>query len=188
VLALGGWVIEQRLQNQNVSKDYVHLAVSILQEPESATTKPEMRAWAVQLLNDNSTTKFTPKFSEQLKTGEAQLPPGFELATSTNPTVVTTTASNPRGVAASSELAGFDYLVSRNAEAALLEFENAEKLRPNYHNVAEIRKLLQENLAALTSAPKDGRSEAWTTFYKTVLAKYSWGMPDDIKSKLREQQ
>ena len=185
VLAIGGWIIQKQLQNQTVSKDYVQLAVSILKEPETSTIKPEMRAWAVQLLNDNSTTKFTPQVFEQLKTGQSQLPANFEVSssTSTNPAVITTSSSNPREEAANWETKGFDFLVSKNAEAALLAFANAEKLWPSYHNVAEIRKLLEGNLAAL----KEGKSEAWTTFYKTLLAKYSWGMPADIKSKLSEQ-
>ena len=187
VLAIGGWIIQQRLQNQTVSKDYVQLAVSILKEPESSTIKPEMRAWAVQLLNDNSPTKFTAEVSEQLKTGQAQLPANFEVSSSTNPTVITTSASNPREEAANWEIKGFDFLVSRNAEAALVAFGNAEKLWPSYHNVAEIRKYLEGNLAALTSAPTEGKSEAWITLYKLLLAKYSWGMPADIKSKLSEQ-
>ena len=185
VLSIGGWIIQRQLQNQTVSKDYVQLAVSILKEPESSTIKPEMRAWAVQLLNDNSPTKFTPQVSEQLKTGQAQLPANFEVSSSaaTNPTVITTSTSNPREEAANWEIKGFDFLVSKNAEAALLAFANAEKLWPSYHNVAEIRKLLEGNLAAL----KEGKNDAWITFYRTLLAKYSWGMTADIKSKLSEQ-
>ena len=63
VLAIGGWVIQQRIQNQAVSRDYVQLAVTILKEPETSKVDPDMRAWAVQLLNDNSPTRFTPKFT-----------------------------------------------------------------------------------------------------------------------------
>lgn len=190
VLAVGGWIIQQRLQDQTVSKDYVQLAVSILKEPESSPIKPDrtaMRAWAVKLLNDNSPTKFTPEVSEQLRTGQAQLPASFEVSTETTPTLITKSASNPRDEAASWESKGFDFLVSKNAEAALLAFKNAENLWPSYHNVAEIRKLLEANLASLTSAPKEGKSEAWTAFYRTLVTKYSWGMPADIKGKLNEQ-
>lgn len=186
VLAIGGWIIQQRLQNQTVSKDYVQLAVSILKEPESSNIKPEMREWAVKLLNDNSPTKFSPTVSEQLKSGQSQLPASFNVSSSPAPAVITTTAANPREEAVNWEMKGFDFLVSKNAEAAFLAFTNAEKLWPSYHNVAEIRKLLEANLAGLTSASKEGKSEAWSSFYRTLLAKYSWGMPADIKTKISE--
>lgn len=182
VLAIGGWFIQQRLQDRTLSKDYVQLAVSILKEPEKAGDKKDMREWAVKLLNDNSPTKFSPQVTEQLKSGESVLPADFSLSSSAPaPTqVVGSSSGNPREEAANWEQKGFDLLVTRNAEAALLAFSNAASLWPSYHNVSEIKKLLEQDLLAL----KEGKEEAWASFYKTVLAKYSWGMPPEIKSKL----
>ena len=74
VLAIGGWYIQKQLQNQTLSRDYVQLAVSILKEPDTAKIKPELRSWAVDLLSDNSPTKFSPEIAKQLKTGETILP------------------------------------------------------------------------------------------------------------------
>lgn len=185
VLAVGGWVIQQRLQDQTVSRDYVQLAVSILKEPESSNIKPEMRKWAVQLLNDNSPTKFNSEVFEQLRSGTTQLPESFNLAPTTP--VITTATNNPRAEAAEWELKGFDSIVRKDVEAALQAFANAEKLWSSYHNVAEIRKLLEDNHAGLASAPREGRSEAWTNVYRTLISKYSWGMPADVKTKLSEQ-
>jgi hypothetical protein len=185
VLAFGGWVIQQRLQNQTVSRDYVQLAVSILKEPQTANVDPQMRTWAVQLLNDNSPTKFNSQVFEQLKSGAAQLPESFNV-TQVAPPLASTSVS-PRADAAEAELKGFDLLISKDAEAALQAFASAEKLWPSYHNVAEIRKLLELNRAALVAAPKEGKSEAWSSVYRILISKYSWGMPTEVKNKLTEQ-
>ena len=180
VLAFGGWIIQQHLQNQTVSRDYVQLAVSILKEPKDSNQ--EMRSWAVELLNQNSPTKFTTKVIDQLNSGTTRLPESFNVTV-----VPTATASdNPQGTVSDWELKGFGFIVSKDAEAAIEAFANAEKLRPVYHNVAEIRKLLEENRAALVAAPREGPSEAWRNVYRTILSKYSWGMPDDVKKKLAE--
>jgi hypothetical protein len=185
VLACGGWIIQQRLQDQTVSRDYVQLAVSILKEPKDSKINDEMRAWAVQLLNDNSPTKFNQRVFDQLKAGTTQLPEDFNV---TQPVVAVEPAlDNPRAQATDLELKGFDFIVSKDVDAALQAFTSAEKLRPNYHNVAEIRKLLEDNRAALAAAPREGKSEAWSNVYRTLVSKYSWGMPPDIKSKLTEQ-
>lgn len=70
VLAVGGWYIQRQLQNQTLSRDYVQLAVSILKEPDSAAqTNPVLRAWAVDLLRENSPTRLSDQLVEQLKTG-----------------------------------------------------------------------------------------------------------------------
>jgi LAS superfamily LD-carboxypeptidase LdcB len=75
VIAVGGWYIQRQLQNQTVSRDYVQLAVSILKEPDDKTKiKPELRAWAVDLLKDNSPTKLSDEVINQLKTGQTILP------------------------------------------------------------------------------------------------------------------
>lgn len=86
VLAVGGWLVQkqmqqqaaaaqQQLQHQNVSRDYVQLAVSILREPDQSKVRPEMRDWAVDLLNEYSAVKLKSEVAEKLKNGEAVLPP-----------------------------------------------------------------------------------------------------------------
>ncbi len=184
VLAFGGWIIQQRLQNQALNRDYVQLAVSILKD-KTSNADPQMRSWAVQLLNDNSPTKFNSQVFEQLKSGTAQLPENFNVTQEVS--TVAATSVPPREAAADAELKGFDFLVSKDAEGSIQAFALAEKLWPTYHNVAEIRKLLEENRAALVAAPKDGKSEPWTKVYRLVLSRYSWGLPADVKAKLNEQ-
>ena len=186
VLAIGGWVIQQRIQNQAVSRDYVQLAVTILKEPETSKIDPDMRAWAVQLLNDNSPTRFTPKFTEQLKSGETQLPESFNISTASAPAPIVTLGETKED-ASTWEAKGFNFLLNKDVQAALDAFSHAEKLWPSFHSVAEIKKLLQDNQAALLAAPKEGASDVWKTFYRTLVTKYSWGMPADIKEKFNQQ-
>lgn len=185
VLAVGGWVIQKRLQDQTVSRDYVQLAVSILKEPESSNIKPEMRTWAVQLLNDNSPTKFNSEVFEQLKSGKSQLPENFNLAPTGSG--ATSAGTDPRAEAADWELKGFESIVNKDVEVSVQAFANAEKLWPSYHNVSEIRKLLEDNRVALAAAPREGKSDAWTNVYRTLISKYSWGMPAGVKTRLGQQ-
>jgi hypothetical protein len=185
VLAFGGWIIQQRLQDQTLNRDYVQLAVSILKEPKDSKIDPEMRTWAVQLLNDNSPTKFNSHVFDQLKSGTAQLPESFHVTQDTS--TVTAASGNPRADAADLELKGFAYIIDKDVEAALRSFTDAEKLWPNYHNIAEIKRLLDENRTALAAAPKEGKSEAWSNVYRVLVTKYSWQMPADVKKKLSEE-
>jgi hypothetical protein len=74
VLAIGGWIIQRQLQNQTVSRDYVQLALTILQSPDQSKVPPELREWAVDLLNDNSPTKLNAKAMTNLKSGTVTLP------------------------------------------------------------------------------------------------------------------
>jgi len=185
VLAFGGWIIQQRLQDQTLNRDYVQLAVSILKEPQDSKMDREMRTWAVQLLNDNSPTKFNSHVVDQLKSGTVQLPDSFNVTQDVSPATVS--SGNPRADAADLELKGFAYIIGKDVEAALQAFTQSEKLWPNYHNVAEIKRLLEENHSALAAAPKEGKSEAWSKVYRVLVTKYSWQMPDDVKKKLSEE-
>ena len=184
VLAVGGWIIQQRLQDRTLNKDYVQLAVTILKEPEKPGDKKDMKRWAVKLLNDNSPTKFSEEVSEQLTNGQAKLPADFSVSTPAAPVQVISSSSGTREDAVNLEQKGFDFLVARDSEAALAAFTKAAELWPSYHNVSEIKKLIEENLTAL----KEGKEETWVTFNKTLLAKYSWGMPPDIKNKLSRSE
>lgn len=72
-VALGGWMIQESQANRTTSQEYVKLAIDVLTEPNDKTT-PALRAWAVDLLNDNSPTKFSHDALNELKTGRAELP------------------------------------------------------------------------------------------------------------------
>jgi D-alanyl-D-alanine carboxypeptidase len=74
VLAIGGWVIQARLQNQTVSRDYVQLAISILREPAGPELRPEIRGWATDVLAAYSPTTLNEAVLQQLRSGSTTLP------------------------------------------------------------------------------------------------------------------
>jgi WD40 repeat protein len=73
VLAIFGWLIQNRLSERNVSQEYVKLAVSVLEKQKSAEVPAGLRDWAVDLLNQNSPTKFSADTIRQLKSGDINL-------------------------------------------------------------------------------------------------------------------
>src|SRR5262249_51803207 len=81
VIAFGGWLIQRQLQDQSIRRDYVQLAVSILQNPDPSKVPPEIREWAVDLLNENSPTKLNAQAIANLKSGKVALP-GFTFVPS----------------------------------------------------------------------------------------------------------
>jgi hypothetical protein len=85
--------------------------------------------------------------------------------------------------AVAEERRGFEALLDRDAAAAQAAFEAAARLWPDYHNVAEIARLLRDNAAAL----KRSDTTAWQTVYRTVLSDYSWGMPGDLRPAFRDR-
>jgi WD40 repeat protein len=73
VLAIVGWFVQNSLSSRNVSQEYVKLALSILKEPKDKI-EPSLRDWAVDLLNQNSPTRFSAQVVQALKEGQATLP------------------------------------------------------------------------------------------------------------------
>jgi hypothetical protein len=81
VLAVGGWLIQRQLQDQTIRRDYVQLAVSILQNPDPSKVPRAIREWAVDLLNENSPTKLNARAIQDLKSGAITLS-GFSFVPS----------------------------------------------------------------------------------------------------------
>jgi DNA-binding transcriptional MerR regulator len=79
------------------------------------------------------------------------------------------------------ERSGFEALLTRDVTAARAAFEAAYARSPDYHNVDEIRKLLQEKEPALS----DPDSTAWPQLYRKVLSDLSWGMPKELRPEFR---
>jgi hypothetical protein len=61
------------LTRATVSRDYVQLAVTVL-TADKIKTPQELRAWAVDLLNENSPVKFSKEVADRLKGGEIEFP------------------------------------------------------------------------------------------------------------------
>lgn len=74
VLAVIGVIVQAKLQNQSVQRDYVTIAVTILQEPDTKKASPELKQWAADLLNQNAPVKLPPQLLARLRSGDATLP------------------------------------------------------------------------------------------------------------------
>jgi len=73
IIAFFGWLLQDKLSEKTVSKDYVNMAISILTD-DKKDINPALRKWSVDLLNDNSPTKFDKSTLEQLKSGQINFP------------------------------------------------------------------------------------------------------------------
>jgi cell wall-associated NlpC family hydrolase len=78
VLALAGFWVQKSLQEQQIRRDYVSLAVSMLapkKEGEKETPQV-LRSWAIALLNETAPVKLTQEQAISLKHNGLSLKPG----------------------------------------------------------------------------------------------------------------
>jgi WD40 repeat protein len=73
VIAIGGWIIQDTISRQGTNKDYVNLALQILQKKPDTEEDSKMRSWAVDLINASSPVKFDPDTTRLLKAGAINL-------------------------------------------------------------------------------------------------------------------
>jgi len=73
VIAIGGWVIQDTVSRQGTNKDYVNLALQILQKETKTEEERRMRNWAVDLINASSPVKFDSETTQLLKAGTINL-------------------------------------------------------------------------------------------------------------------
>jgi hypothetical protein len=87
IIALVGWWIQNVLTTQNTGKDYIGIALGILERkdlPEDMQKNKGLREWAVGLLNNYSPKQLDPITSQELMKGETRLPPP-RLSPASNP-------------------------------------------------------------------------------------------------------
>jgi hypothetical protein len=80
------------------------------------------------------------------------------------------------------EIEGFNYLLNKDVDLAILSFRKSENSCNGYHQVYEIAVYLNKNKDEL----KDKNSNSWDKSFQKILKDYSWKMPDDIKTKMIE--
>ena len=68
VLAIIGYFIQKQLADEGLKKDYVSIAASILKE-NPASQEPELRKWAVTVLDSNSPIPFSGRAKAGLEKG-----------------------------------------------------------------------------------------------------------------------
>lgn len=76
LLALIGYWVQKGIQEQQIKRDYVSLAISLLtpRPKEEVKTPPELVGWAIRLLNDSSPVKLSEQ--EVAAIQKNGLPPG----------------------------------------------------------------------------------------------------------------
>lgn len=102
VIAIGGWAIQNSVSHQSISKDYVTLAISIL-EKSDVERDAGLREWAVDLLNDNSPTRFSPAIAADLKSGVLNLQQAIGAAVSSSASGGVAVSPTRRQIAAITE-------------------------------------------------------------------------------------
>lgn len=83
--------------------------------------------------------------------------------------------------AARFERAGFEAILDRRLDDAISAFESAREAWPEYHNVDESADYLARMRA--NQAPLDAAD--WAEIDRTMLTRYSWGMPADLRDTFR---
>jgi len=81
------------------------------------------------------------------------------------------------------EREGFEKILNRDINGAIRAFSEASTLWPEYHNVSEIRNLLLSNKIELS---KPNNVTLWKEVSRTIMIKYSWGIPTNLRRKITE--
>ena len=84
------------------------------------------------------------------------------------------------------ERRGFEALLENDIPAARAAFAAAEQAWPEYHNVAEIHRLLEQASNRLSPGETSLPSTIYRSILQKILKDYSWGMPPGIKTQMQE--
>jgi hypothetical protein len=106
-----------------------------------------------------------------------------QAAPPTQRTAAVEAASSRTAKAAAAERRGFEALIGRDVTSAIAAFDDARSIWPEYHNVAELGRALRNRRDDLA----DPASPDWPQLYREILTRYSWGMPEDLRSALRSE-
>lgn len=79
------------------------------------------------------------------------------------------------------ESKGLNSLLDKDVEGALEAFQNAYEIYPTFHNVYEIKNLINSKKEKL----KNERAVEWNELMKIIYEKYSWGIPSSTKTKIK---
>lgn len=77
---------------------------------------------------------------------------------------------------------GFNYLLEKNVDDAIMAFMKSEDNYNGYNMVYEIGKYLRKNRQELQNPD----SRTWEAAYNDIYYKYSWKMPVDTRQKIKE--
>lgn len=81
------------------------------------------------------------------------------------------------------ELEGFNFLLEKNLDEAIISFSSSESAYNSFHQVYEISIYLKNKSKNIVIR----NDEFWKTIYKELLDKYSWKIPTSIKLEFEER-
>jgi hypothetical protein len=73
-LGISGSCIDKSIKDRSLSKEYVQIALSVLEEPDTNKVKPGLRSWAADLLNKESPIEIDKNLLADFKNGTTVLP------------------------------------------------------------------------------------------------------------------
>jgi len=204
VLAIGGWHVQKQLQSEAVKRDYVQLSISILKERDPAAVKPEIRSWAVDMLQANSPSPLPDDLLLRLKSGQATL--AAERITS-RPSPCLTPAVEQRLNAALASLQAFLKTSGFDVDDGEVEYEavpgstvwdrgqrfiavfdpeqNLMRVACSYIDDTDLVRheyMRHVLLAALWTEPDSGQDKRWNDYY-AVLSGLSLYFPCSQKKR-----
>src|SRR5690348_428741 len=74
ILAVVGYIVQDKISTEGLRKDYVQIAISILKERQDE----DLRKWAVEVLDQNATIPFSKDVRTKLEKGITFVPVAVE--------------------------------------------------------------------------------------------------------------
>ena len=175
--------------------DWGTVPATIGRDVKSSAEGPSIKSIGATFARDLKETHLTlslvamDKLTAQVDTRFQSGRPPFEAIDQFVRAATTVPAVNPppsissdaQANAAEYENRGFVSLLNQNFDQAFKDFNEAARLYPDLHNVQEIRNLLRGQRVPLQA----NDPASWKTLFSTILEKYSWGMPADVRSQMQ---
>ncbi len=150
---------------ENISKNYETEIADLKTTIESGVTDNSRTDLLIKIesINDNIKRDLSQVRNQTIASGSASSTEQFD-------------SSN----AAFHERRGFSAILEHDVRRAIESFSEARKAWPEYHNVAELERVLKQRELDLNNAL------AWKELNQLILQKYSWGMPKDIRQRFKQ--
>lgn len=78
-IGIAGFLVQDSISKRSIKSTYTELAIAILTQSNSEELNPELREWAVHLLQKNSPITLPDNTAKKLADGSLSLPPEVEV-------------------------------------------------------------------------------------------------------------
>lgn len=162
---------ETELSKETSRREWVQVGLSILRD---ANTNDDMRKWAFDIINSNSSVKMPQTTEKIFVTQRAVLPAATQtrIDPAASPTDRLATVNDLQTQAISA-------LLKRDLPGALVAYDQAYKTWPTFRNVDEI----QTTLHKLASPPSS--DQEWKDLYKKMSAFDLRGVDPGVLAQLK---